>query len=230
MVLLVPFYVYPSWWDPNQYLWDDLAQARQRVSIVAVINPDNGPGGGPPNEDYQRGMQELREAGVVMIGYVPTGYGKRSSEAIRFDVNLYADYYPVQGIFFDEVPTDPDYLNRYRSLYAYARIFFPNGPIVFNFGALPPQDYLLIGALNVVFEDEATKWWTFDPSQVLLDPETTGVLVHSASQQDMRAILQEIRAQNWAQYVYFTDDVPPNPWDSLPSYWEALLDALAPQP
>ncbi len=228
MVLLIPFYVYPTWWDPNQYLWDDLAQARQWVSIVAIINPDNGPGGGPPNEDYQRGMEELLAAGVVLVGYVPTGYGERSSEAVRLDVNLYADYYPVQGIFFDEVPTDPSYLKRYRLLYEYARTFFPTGPVIFNYGTLPPQDYLDIGALNVVFEDEAAKWWLFDPSRAFLEFETTGVLVHSASLQDMRAILQEVRAQQWAKYVYFTDDTPPNPWDSLPSYWEDLLNALAP--
>lgn len=227
MVLLVPFYVYPYWWDPNQYLWDDLARARQQVTIVAIINPDNGPGG-PPNEDYQRGMAELQDAGVVMVGYVPTEYGQRSSEAVRLDVNLYADYFPVQGIFFDQVPTDPEYLSRYSFLYEYARTFFPAGPVIFNFGTLPPQEYLNIGALSVVFEDEAAKWWTFDPSQAILDFELTGVLVHSASVQDMKAILQEVRARQWAKYVYFTDDVPPNPWDALPSYWDELLNALAP--
>lgn len=228
MVLLVPFYVYPSWWDPNQYLWDDLAQARQRVSIVAIINPNEGPGSGPPNPDYRRGMDELLSAGVVMVGYVPTEYGERPSEAVRLDVNLYADYFPVQGIFFDEVPTDPTYLNRYRLLYEYARTFFPEGPVIFNYGTLPPQGYLDIGALNVVFEDEAAQWWLFDPSQAFLDFETSGILVHSASLQDMQAILQEVRTQQWAKYVYFTDDTPPNPWDSLPSYWEDLLNALAP--
>lgn len=225
--VLVPFYVYPSWWDPDQYLWDDLAQARRRVSIFAVINPHNGPGG-PPNEDYRHGMQTLAEAGVVMLGYVPTGYGDRPSEAVRYDVNLYADHYAVQGIFFDEVPTDPVYLSRYQSYYTCARNFFLTGVVVFNFGTLPPQAYLDIGALNVVFEDQADRWWTAASQNVTLNPETTSVLVYSASLQDMRAILQDICTHNTARYVYFTDDEPPNPWDSLPSYWDELLEALAP--
>lgn len=224
----MPFYVYPSWWDPAQYVWDDLAQAAQRVSIIAIINPNNGPGG-PPNTDYQHGMRDLQNAGVVMVGYIPTGYGQRPAQAVQHDLQLYANAYPVQGIFFDEVSTDSAYLSKYQAFYQEARAAFPHGPIIFNFGTLPPAAYLRIGALNVVFEDHAARWSGSTLAQQALDPNTTAILVHTASQAEMQAILRDIRQNHLARYVYLTDDTLPNPWDALPSYWETLIRTLTGQ-
>jgi hypothetical protein len=30
-----------------------------------------------------------------------------------------------------------------------------------------------------------------------------------------------------AAYVYFTDDTLPNPWDTLPPYWQKEVDTIA---
>ena len=55
-------------------------------SIVAIVNPDSGPGGGPPNDDYAHGLADLRAGGVGLLGYVATGYGARSAAAVKASV------------------------------------------------------------------------------------------------------------------------------------------------
>jgi hypothetical protein len=70
--ILIPLYNYPRWNDPPNYIWDDVAAANSKVPVTAIINPSNGPGGGPPNENYQHGLSDLRAAGVTILGYVYT--------------------------------------------------------------------------------------------------------------------------------------------------------------
>ena len=81
--ILVPLYSYPAWYAPAAYVWDDVAAAAARVPVTAIINPDSGPGGGPPNSDYEHGLAEQRVAGVVLLGYVATGYGARPAADVK---------------------------------------------------------------------------------------------------------------------------------------------------
>jgi hypothetical protein len=55
--------------------------------------------------------------------------------------------------------------------------------------------------------------------------ERFGHIVHGmASSAEMLSSMNVARLRN-AGYVYFTDDVLPNPYDVLASYWEAEVDA-----
>src|SRR5262245_59878845 len=84
--ILIPLYSYPSWDDPDSYLWDDVVTASKQVPITAIINPDNGPAGGPPNHDYQIGLAMLRSACVTILGYAPTNYGNRDIAEVKAEV------------------------------------------------------------------------------------------------------------------------------------------------
>ena len=72
--------------------------------VIAIINPNSGP-------DYTGSdatplcLPHLRRAQVTSIGYVATGYGKRSLAAIKKDITQYRKYYlpgGLPGIFLDE--------------------------------------------------------------------------------------------------------------------------------
>ena len=65
--ILIPLYSYPNWYDPDSYIWDDVATANSRVPITAIINPCNEPDGCPPNDDYRHGLEELRKTGVTIL-------------------------------------------------------------------------------------------------------------------------------------------------------------------
>mgnify|MGYP003578331757 CR=1 FL=1 len=98
--IMIPLYTYPG------TTWDTVVatkNAHPSVPIVAIINPNNGPGDSK-DTNYVTGIQKLQSAGVVVIGYVATGYGSRSSNTVQADINTYKSLYPqITGIFFDEM-------------------------------------------------------------------------------------------------------------------------------
>ena len=53
------------------------------------------------------------------------------------------------------------------------------------------------------------------------------MLAHSVPETDtMKSLIDLAEARN-VGYVYVTDDTPPNPYNSLPAYWQAEVDHLA---
>ncbi len=225
MALLVPLFVEPAL---KPQMWDAVAAARQQVEVVAVIYPQGGPGAAVATE-YRERVQALRDAGVVVLGYVPTDQGRRSSEAIRSDINLYDAFYPVQGVFLGQMPGDGESLGRFSALYQYARAFFPQGLIFFHFTEMPDATYFSVeGASFVVFDGAFADWETFTMPEGI-NREVVGLWVHSVPDAvAMRSVVNQVREGDWARYLYLTHDTPPDPWDELPVFWEALVNILAP--
>jgi hypothetical protein len=99
---MIPFYTWPT--DGS---WDKLASLAQkypRVQVLAVINPNSGPGASR-NTDYVNGIAKLIAAGITVFGYVSTGYSRRAPSSVSADIISYANWYSLKNIFFDEVPT-----------------------------------------------------------------------------------------------------------------------------
>ncbi|HEX2407164.1 MAG TPA: spherulation-specific family 4 protein, partial [Nitrososphaeraceae archaeon] len=93
------------YFDPKFTLWDfliDLKNQYPNVPIIAVINPDNGPGDFK-NNTYAIDVLKLQAAGINVIGYTFTNYGQRDVASIFQDISKYTLWYNVDGIFFDEV-------------------------------------------------------------------------------------------------------------------------------
>src|SRR5579883_1192685 len=68
--VMIALYTYPG------QTWDTVIQAKNAnpaVPVVAIINPSNGPGSYDPN--YASGITSLKQAGIIVLGYVFTGYG-----------------------------------------------------------------------------------------------------------------------------------------------------------
>lgn len=118
--ILVPLYVYPT---PNA--WDPLYTAIRNnptAAFTVIINPNSGPGAGTaPDSDYSAAIKTLRASAganqiLELVGYVPTGYGKRSVAAVKADVKKYAGWpasVAMDGIFLDEAPTASTWLKQY---------------------------------------------------------------------------------------------------------------------
>ncbi|CAM5650545.1 Phage tail protein OS=Streptomyces alboniger OX=132473 GN=CP975_23525 PE=4 SV=1 [Streptomyces alboniger] len=82
MTLLVPLYVHPAA-DPAA--WRTLVAAAPRLYGI-VLNAADGPGAAP-DPAFTEAARELREAGVRVLGYVDTDYGKRPLEAVAEDLD-----------------------------------------------------------------------------------------------------------------------------------------------
>jgi hypothetical protein len=238
VVALVPAYFYPTWWSGSP--WDRLNAAAARIPIEAIMNPASGPGT-EANPDYQVAVGQLHAAGGKVIGYVPTGYGSRAADEILADVSDYVAWYDVDGIFLDEMGNQSgplDYVELYASIKDLAEEAGIALHVVGNTGEPFADAEALIAAADtlVIFEGPnvnsdpngpsfdsypnkgpytgLTSWWlAYDSSRIanlIYDAETAYAM-----------LISTIKSVGFkAGYVYITDDQLPNPWDTLPAYWE----------
>lgn len=228
--LLVPAYFYPE--GNGLAHWDTLIQdaAREpKLEIVAIVNPASGPGR-RVDANYTRVVERCRKAGVKLVGYVSTDYGKRPAEAVKADVDRWHEFYPqVQGIFFDEQASGADKIDWYADVAAHARKTIPKAYLVSNPGTHCDAGYAakLTADTYVLFEEQkgferyrAPAWAASHP------PSRAAILVHSLPEAAAMKQQLEKAIRDRAGYLYLTDDLLPNPWDRLPTYWAEEVAAL----
>ena len=242
--LLVPAYFYPSS-DPTQSYWDELtAAAASGANITAIMNPENGPGSAF-NADYAAAVNSFRAAGGKVLGYVYTCYGgtqcftglppTQTTAQVLAAAQQYADWYGIDGIFLDEMSNRLGDLPYYQTVAQGLRAAHANWKIVGNPGTSTPAAYLAVADTLVTLEtgtgsyaNAATESW-----MLTADPMRQANLFYNVATADaMRALLAEAVARN-VGYLYITDDryiigdpSANNPWDQLPSYWNAEVAAV----
>ena len=215
---LVPAYVGPAELTA-------LAERPHRPRLV-VINPDSGPG---PRRDaaYAEAVRRAQDAGLRVLGYVATGYGARTVADVGADVDRYAGWYGVDGIFLDETAHSEDLVGHYRRLAARARRD-AGGLVVLNPGVVPAPGYFAFADVVVTFEGPAAEYaaavartpaWveTYPPGRI-------AHLVYDASREQAVAA---VGAGARAGYVYITSGTLPNPWQTVPDYLEEEEALLA---
>jgi hypothetical protein len=226
---LWPAYAYPDWWNGDTSVWarfaDYASTGADRSGSLAVMNPASGPGAAV-NPDYTAAVNYVRNAGQRVVGYTHTSYGQRPEADVKAEVDAYYGWYPVDGIFVDEMSTDPATQPYYHDLYAYIRAKFGQHLVVGNPGTAAATDWQVkattrVCDVAVIFEGDAAAYlgW-MPPAWVSAYPASTfGHLVYAASAADLPALLAHSKAAT-AGYRYVTDDGLPNPWDSL-GLWPA---------
>ncbi|AFL95006.1 hypothetical protein CL1_0801 [Thermococcus cleftensis] len=207
--LLIPLYVYPG------CSWDSVIglKAQYSVNIVIIANPANGPGY-QKDSVYAEYIQKMRDAGISVLGYVWTNYGKRDSSIVEDEIDSWVSWYNVSGIFFDGVNVSAGTEGYYSSLVNYVKGKSQSYLVVGNPGAYDPStlaDYTAIFDVLVIYDspDYPPSW----PSGT--DPSKLGAMVYGVSSFDETAF-KDLASK--AYYVYVTDDGDDNPWDSLSSY------------
>ena len=217
--MLIPAYFYPG------PLWDQ-AIAGAPVVDVMVMNPASGPGV-IQDPNYANAIDNSQAAGIKVIGYVHTSYSARDINVVKSEIDLYKTWYGVDGIFLDQVSSSGANLAYYQELADYIRA--TSGTYVaLNPGTIPDEGYISIGDTTIIFEGTyiTYKSWTA-PSWVnnYAASKMTSLVYDTASVKDMNSAIRKstkIKTGN----VYITKDVLPNPWDTLPSYWNAELSAI----
>lgn len=217
---LVPAYQYPTLGD----LWPRLALAAPRVPLFAIVNPGNGPGPAvDPN--YGSAVASLRAAGGRTLGYVPTGYTDSSLAGVIAKVDAWLAFYPMDGFFIDETTSDADpaHLDYYAAIYSAIKARGASYRVVLNPGTGAIVDYLTrpCGETQVVFENTWALVTTPPPPWVAtLPPDRSASLVYAVPDAATMRSTVALIAQRGEGLVYVTDDSLPNPWDTLPPYWD----------
>ena len=234
MKILLPLYSYPNWYQSENYLWSKVASAGKEVKIEAIINPHNGPDAQPPNQDYQRGLQDLRASDITILGYVSTRYGDRPIDQVKQDIDLYDNFYDLDGIFLDESASDLKQLSYYQDIYRYIKTTTNYEQVVINPGTHTDEAYLSRPAADtaVIFEDYSAAWSNYQAQsyQNRYKSKHFASLIHSVPDvQTMKSYIDLAVARNIG-YIYITDDSPDsddsNPWNSLPSYWQEEVEYI----
>jgi hypothetical protein len=233
--ILVPLYIYPDMRSENSH-WKAVVEAQSKVDITVIINPNNGPHSNisdPSYRDYQKGIQILHDAKVKILGYVHTSYGKRDKEQIKADIDKYSQSYDIDGIFFDEAANTAQDQAFYAQLTAYVRTADKLKTVVLNPGVSTLPAYMdaqhSITDTAVTFEQTYAHWinasgppdWVYNKMA-----KRFALLVHTAP--DITAMKRAIDLGHRRHYgyVYITNDMGANPWDTLPSYWQEMVDYI----
>ena len=212
--LAIPSYFYPG------PLWTQMEDAAPPVGL-AIINPDSGPGAAK-DPAYAAQVTSAQGAGIAVIGYVHTSYGSRASATVETEIDSYYAWYPVDGIFLDEVATDCGTEPYYASLAAYVKGKGGAGTVVLNPGTTTSECYMSAGDIIVEFESSYSDYLSWSPAgwESGYPAARFWHLIYGTSEPHMpnAVILSQSRGAGW---VYVTPDGLPNPWDTLPSgsYW-----------
>ena len=223
----------PAYFDPNvgggvQY-WDRMIDAAASVPIIAIANPASGPGK-KADPAYTPVLERARKAGLQVIGYVSTSYTKRPRAEILADIGRWVEFYPkISGFFFDEQTSDPAHVGDYVAYREGARKLLKDARIVTNPGVACDEGYLTKKAADIIciFEHHSGFDDFHAPAWTKKHPAHSFYILPYATRDEpaMRQRLQKTVAEGIG-WVYITDDTGNNPWDRLPTYWEAEVEAV----
>lgn len=236
MRMIVPAYFYT-----DQALWEQMNVQASRYPnmIYAIINSVNGPGY-YFDSTYLSRISSFRQAGGKILVYVNTydypTFTPIPEAKVKADVDQwYAWYGPeIDGVFYDQMyPATGGQETFYRNLYKHVKYKDPAGIIVGNPGGHTSPSYLESNGRRLTdvictFENVHTLIpnWPFQPWQQSFSYQRFYFLPHSApSVSDMYHALNEAVARDYG-WFYCTNDVMPNPWDKLPSYFTEMCAAV----
>lgn len=228
--ILVPAYFYPVPGSP----WNRLDAAAQAHPdrVFAIGNPASGPGTSV-DPVYTATFASFRASGGKLLGYVATTYGARPVASVLADIDAWRRMYRIDGIFLDEMDNVPGaHEGYYAQLHAYVQLRVPDGFVVGNPGVSTSPSYLQMGAMPVsdtlcITESSANFLnWQADPWVSGFGRRRFYALPYGVAANSWTPVVQHAFAQNIG-WIYVTDDVLPNPWDTLPNYFEALVAHVA---
>ena len=218
--MFIPAYFYPG------ALWNQAIAGAPIVDIM-VMNPNSGPGTSQ-NSDYVTAVQNARNASIKVLGYVHTTYSQRDINTVKMEVDNYTQWYNVSGIFIDEVNSSAAAIPYYQNLSDYIKAG-PATYVAMNPGTAPDPGYANISDNLVIFEGtyNTYKTWT-QPSWVnsFAASKFTHLVHNTSTTNNMRKAVDRAHLTTRGGKVYVTNDVLPNPWDTLPSYWSAELTRI----
>jgi Spherulation-specific family 4 len=222
----------PSYQDPGSGQWAAWRVLGSSSVGIMIVNLDNG-----DDTSYyasvDQGIRDTRKNGVFVVGYVYTGYGQRDPAVVLKKVDAVFRNYLVDGIFFDEVPTDCTAANSfagsnygyYQELADHVRRSQVGGRIVILNPGTQPNDDCWMSITNILVTAESSSvqdylqnyqeeaWFHHYP------PDRFWHIVYAVpTTTEMNQVIA-LGLKRGAGWVYVTDRGGDNPYDRPPSYW-----------
>lgn len=222
---LIPLYIYPSWWTtPGAWDWIYTAAANYpSVTFTVIINPASGPGtAAVPNSDYQHELAKMSAiSNVVMLGYVDTAYGSRTTSAVSNDISIYAGWatsnsaLAMDGIFFDNQAASSSYISMYTQYAAQVRSStgFLSGIVGMAPGGICDPGFIDIADFTVIFEDVSANvktdlfgWYSSFIGGLTTTQLSKLVFSITAADSTTAVAVANLQAALNPKYIYATDN------------------------
>ena len=232
----------PSYQDPGSPEWNAWAAVGPSSVGIMIVNEDNGDD--TSNQPaIAEAIRAARAQGIFVVGYVYTGYGQRDPAIVRNRIDAVYKNYLVDGIFFDEAPTDCLAANPhggtnysyYQQLGEYIRTRQAGGRLVImNPGTQPPNDcWMSIASILVTAESSSLSDYLTDyvdqPWFRKYAPSRFWHIVYNAPGKDQLQQILTLSQQRGAGWLYVTDLGSDNPYAGPPTYWKTEAAAVAHQ-
>jgi hypothetical protein len=192
-----------------------------------LLNVDNGVGTGPLSH-FQTLVTKAQHAGIAVLGYSSTSYGKRPISSVETEVRDYKAWYKVNGIFLDLTQGTPGEFSYYQKLAKFIRSTIRNGVVWLNPGVYPDPKFMSIANVVMVFEgpyssylsDQVPSWVSrYSPSQF-------AHTIYQTPASDLASAISLSRKRR-AGHLFVTDlSGSGNPYGALPSYWSREARAV----
>lgn len=229
MQILFPLYIYPG--SPG---WQDIVSVNADVPLTVVLNPNSGPGTCPPDANYQKGIQLLQDSGVTVLGYVYTNHGNKSINDVQQQIKQYFDFDcfqgAVDGIFLDSNYASADKLSYYNDIYYFIKSSNSGAKVFINSGVNPDITYYTNSPFDnlVFYEGYPPNWESFQQidATLKLSSSLNSAIVHTVPDAATMRKYIDMAFQRNVGYIFVTDDIMPNPYDSIPSYWQEEVDYI----
>jgi len=214
--VIVPLYTYPG----ND--WNVLAKEKTNhpsVPIIAIINPDSGPG--TKDTNYVSGVQKLQSSGIKVIGYIYTaniGY-----DAITHDIDEYKNWYNVNGIFFDQMSNARGNETFFAHLTNYSKSIGLNFTVG-NPGIDTIPSY--IGTVNnmVTYDNPDLPLLSdFEGWHKNFTKSNFSLIAYNIDDLNRTYVKQMSKL---VQYMYISNTTLPNPFNALPGHLDDLVQTL----
>jgi hypothetical protein len=229
----------PSYQDPGSAQWTAWAAPGAKAIGIMIVNLNNG-----DDETYypsvDRAIRATRRQGILVIGYTYTDYGARDPKIVQRKIDAVYHNYLVDGIFFDEAPTDcnarnpflPTQFLYYEALTNYVRQKAGARITVLNPGTYSPSDCWM-GITNILMNWEDQGLANYQNYYVdfawvhKYPPDRFWHIIYGMSADQLQTALDLAKQRN-AGWVYLTQETG-NPYASPPKYWSAEAGAVEQQ-
>lgn len=213
------------YWTDGMGQWTSLSTGPHPERRIVVAGLPAIVGGGSADSTFTSVIDTARAAGVKVLGYVHASYGSATQAQMISDSQTYQSWYNLDGIFLDETICDASHLATYTAVADAIRVQ-PNQLVVFNPGGTPTSAYFGICDKIMTFEDTGAAYASAT-IPAWLDAYKSQCIhaVHTVALADWAATLTLAQGRSCSS-IYITDDIMPNAYHLLPTYWSSLTAAV----
>lgn len=229
----------PSYQNPGSTVWNSWAAQGPGALGIMIVDLDSGDDTSY-HSHIDNAIQATRKQGIYVLGYTHTSYGTRDPKLIHQSIDaLYANYL-VDGIFFDEAPTNCSAANTYQAtnflyfqeLTNYVRQKVGAHLTVMNPGTYSPTDCWM-SITNILMNWENVSLSTYQSTYVdypwvhQYPADRFWHIILGVPQAQLQTTLNLAQARN-AGWVYISDSAN-NGYNQVPVYWTGEGTAIKAQ-